>query len=90
MTADKPNASPQKSERRRIGKLKTASDVAKYIARCIRKTEGGGDENRQYKQVMMASLLLKALEASSLEVRISKLEESQINRRGSNGFEPER
>lgn len=61
--------------KRRIGKLKSAQDVAKYIARCIRQTEGGGDENRNYKLVMMAGILLKALEVSSLERRIDSLEE---------------
>lgn len=62
--------------KKRIGKLKTAKDVAKYIARCIRKTEQGGEDNRNYKLVMMASMLLKAIEISSLEDRIEKLEKT--------------
>ncbi len=67
--------------KKRIGKLKSAHDVAKYIARCIRQTEGGGDENRQYKLVTMASMLLKAIEVSYLEDRISALE-SVLQKKG--------
>jgi hypothetical protein len=67
--------------RTRVGRLKTATDVAKFIARCIRKTEGGGDENRKYKQVMMASMLLKAIELSDLEERVSSLERRLVEER---------
>ena len=73
-TAKQTEGNTESTSRKRIGKLKTAHDVAKYMARCIRKAEGGGDSNRYYKQVMMASMLLKAIEASSLEDRLAKLE----------------
>ena len=63
--------------RQRIGRLKSAQDVAKYMARCIRRSEKGeGDVvNRYYKLVMMASMMLKAFEAGDLERRIEALEE---------------
>jgi hypothetical protein len=70
MTQEKTDRKPRK----RLGKLKSASDVARYMAKCIRRTEGGGDENVYYKRVMMASMLLKALEVSALEERVSRLE----------------
>jgi hypothetical protein len=68
----------EKNKRKRIGRLKTASDIARYMARCIRRVERGGeggDSNENYKLVMMASVLVKTLEVSSLERRIQKLEE---------------
>jgi predicted GTPase len=64
------------STKRRVGKLKTANDVAKYMASCIRRAEGGGSDSANYKLVMMASMLLKALEVSSLEERLEKLEDN--------------
>jgi hypothetical protein len=69
--------SHQKVTRLRIGKLKTAQDVAKYMARCIRRSEKGeGDAvNRYYKLVMMASMMLKAFEAGDLVQRIEALEQ---------------
>ena len=61
---------------------KSASDVAKYIARCIKRTERGeGDGNTNYKLVMMASMLLKAIEGAELEKRIEKLERA-LQQRG--------
>ena len=58
--------------------LKTAQDVARFMARCIRtaaKGEGGkGAENRAYKLVNMSSQLLKAIEVASLEQRLANLE----------------
>jgi hypothetical protein len=66
-----------KTQRQRIGRLKTAQDVAKYMARCIRRGEKGeGDAvNRYYKLTMMASMMLKAFEAGDMEQRIKTLEE---------------
>jgi hypothetical protein len=46
------------------------------MARCIRRAEGGGSDSANYKLVMMASMLLKALEVSSLEERLEKLEDN--------------
>ena len=58
--------------------LKSAQDVARFMARCIRSTvkgEGGkAAENRAYKLVNMSSQLLKAIEVASLEQRLSNLE----------------
>jgi hypothetical protein len=70
---------PKNKPRKRIGRLKTAQDVAKYVARCIKLAErqGEGAENKYYKQVMMASILLRAVEASSFEERISQLEKAR-------------
>jgi hypothetical protein len=67
----------QRIQKLRIGRLKNAQDVAKYMARCIRRSEKGeGDAvNKYYKQVMMASMMLKAFEAGDIEQRIKALEE---------------
>lgn len=66
----------QKNQKLRIGKLKSAQDVAKYMARCIRRAERGeGDTNECYKLVMMASMMLKAFEAGGIEQRVRALEE---------------
>jgi hypothetical protein len=66
----------KKPKRKRVGPLKSPTDVAKYMARCIRITEKGeGDVNTSYKLVMMASMMLRAFEAGDLEERISRLEE---------------
>lgn len=62
---------------RRVGKLKSAQDISRYIARVIRRVERGGegaDPNLNYKLVMMASLLLKAIESGALEKRVARLE----------------
>jgi hypothetical protein len=56
-------------------RLKTAKDVARYMARCIRRAEQGGDCGDSYKLVTMASMLLKAVEVASLEERIKDLEQ---------------
>lgn len=62
--------------RTRVGRLKSSDDVAKYIARCIKRAERGeGEENRRYKLVMMASMLLKAIEAADIEKRVTRLED---------------
>ena len=64
-----------KKQRIRVGRLKTSRDVALYIARCIKRADRGeGDENGHYKRVMMASMLLKAIETSDIEARIEALE----------------
>ena len=68
----------QQTPRRRIGRLKTAKDVAHYIARCIKLSERGGDTegaNTYYKLCCMGSMLLKAIEVSTFEERIERLEE---------------
>ncbi|MFH0990270.1 MAG: hypothetical protein V1799_09695 [bacterium] len=59
--------------RQRI-RLKSARDVCRYISSCIRRAEQGGGDNTFYKRVMMASMLIKALEVTELEERIEKLE----------------
>ena len=59
-------------------RLKSAKQICNYISSCIRRAEqaGGGDaDNVFYKRVMMASMLIKALEVSDIEERIKKLEE---------------
>ena len=55
-------------------RLKTAKDVARYMAKCIRRAEQGGECGDSYKLVTMASMLLKAVEVASLEGRIEALE----------------
>lgn len=78
MTPSGTNTAPIRKQFKRIGRLKTAQDVAKYIARLIKRTErgeGAAEENRNYKLTMMASILLKAIEVSTLEKRIEKLEQ---------------
>lgn len=74
----------EKSERQTGGtvkrriRLKNASDVARYMSRCIRSVEQVGGEaeaNLSYKKVSMAVMLLKAIEVSSLEERIKDLEQ---------------
>lgn len=65
----------------RVGKLKSAQDVARYMARVIKRVEGGADGGQGYKLTMMASMLLKAIETSTLERRIERLE-STINAKG--------
>lgn len=68
-------ATQQKQTSKRIGRLKTSTDAAKFMARCIRGgVRGEGDMNTNYKLVMMASMLVKTLEVSSLEQRIEQLE----------------
>ena len=66
----------KKAKRLRLGRLESASDVAKYVARCIRDAhrEEGGNETKFYRRVLMASMLLKAVETASLERRINTLE----------------
>jgi len=52
--------------------------VARYISRCIKKAEQGGEDssaNTYYKLVTMASILLKAIETATFEDRIARLEE---------------
>ena len=66
---------PEKKRRVRVGKLDTAWDVAKYIQKCLRlSTKGEGEGTEMYRRVMMASMLLKAIETASLERRLSELE----------------
>ena len=60
----------------RIGRLETAQDISRYIARCIKKAERGGegDALRWYGLTTMSAVLLKAIEASTFENRIRALE----------------
>ena len=70
------------TKRKRIGKLQTAKDARRYIARCIRTAERENTSesvNTHYKLVMMASMLVKAIEMADLEERITKLETTQIS-----------
>ncbi len=75
MTAKRQETNARGQPRRRIGRLKTPQDVARFMAKCIKAAARGEGENRNYKLVNMASQLLKAIEVSSLEERISKLED---------------
>jgi predicted aminopeptidase len=70
---------PQKPVRKRIGRLKTAKDVTRYIARCIKKAEQGGDSTAYYRQTVMASILLKAIETATFEERIARIEQAIQN-----------
>jgi hypothetical protein len=55
--------------------------VAQYIARCIKRAEKGeGGENGHYKRVMMASMLLRAIESSDIENRIEALEQKLLDK----------
>jgi hypothetical protein len=70
----------------RVGRLKSAQDVAKYQARLIKRASrpGGGigvAVNECYKLCVMASMLAKTLETSELEKRIGALEQSS-NKKG--------
>lgn len=83
----KPETEPQPKPRKRI-RLKTAKDVVRYISSCIKRAEKGGGDNTFYKRVCMASMLIKALEVSTLEERLSRLEEIAEERKSeSNEFE---
>ena len=68
----------KKKRGKRIGRLKSASDVRAFIARCIRESarEGGTSSTVHYRNVMMATMLLKAIEVSAIEERINKLEQT--------------
>jgi hypothetical protein len=76
-----PEAIPKK--RIRSPKLKTASDVRKYLARLIQRVEvsgGGSAVSDAYKKSMIASLLLKSIEVSDLQSRIDAIEESLFSK----------
>lgn len=75
MTRSNTHTSTIRKERKRIGRLKTAQDVARFMAKCIKEAaRGEGAGTKQYNMVNMASQLLKAIEVSELEGRISNLE----------------
>lgn len=77
MTAKAPKKDTKQQPRKRIGRLKTPQDVARFMARCIKEAaRGEGTGTKQYNMVNMASQLLKALEVAELEKRIEKLERS--------------
>lgn len=68
----------KKEKRLRIGRLETASDVRKFLARMVKsavKGGGGTKTNDAYKISLMAAQLLKAIEVSELERRITELEQ---------------
>jgi hypothetical protein len=66
----------KKPRRKRIGRLKTASDDEKYIARKIKQVERGEEDvNHAYKLVIMAFMHQKAVVNGSLEKRVAQLEE---------------
>ena len=64
----------QGAKRQRIGRLKTPSDVAKFMARCIKRAARGDSPGIQYNLTNMSSQLLRALESAELEKRIEALE----------------
>jgi len=67
----------KKVKRFRIGRLETASDVRKFLARMVKsavRAGGGSQTNDAYKVSLMAAQLLKAIEVSELERRINELE----------------
>jgi hypothetical protein len=73
----------RKPSRKRIGPLRNAKDVARYMSRSIKRAErreGGDDPNIYYKLVTMASMLLKAIEVSTFEDRIARIEK-EIDKR---------
>ncbi len=74
MKREKEVAKYKAQQRKRIGRLKTAADVRKYIAKVIKRCEREGESNENYKLVMMASMLLKAVESAELEKKIEELE----------------
>jgi hypothetical protein len=68
---------PKQQPRKRIGRLRTPEDVARFMARCVKeaaKGEGAGMTTKYYNLVNMCSQLLKAIEVADLEKRIQKLE----------------
>jgi hypothetical protein len=72
----------KRQRRERVGPLNSAASVSKFMAKCIRRAcwagQGGGESsaNQQYKLVMMSSMLIKALEVSEIEKRLTKIEEA--------------
>ena len=70
------NAGQEQAKRIRVP-LKTAEDVRRFQARCIRRamTGGGVGVNDSYKLVTAASMLLKSIEVAGLEERIKRLEQ---------------
>ena len=72
-------AEPQLTRRTRI-RLKSVQDVCKYNSSCIRRTEREGGETTYYKRVMMAAMLVKALETGELEKRIERLESHLVDK----------
>lgn len=71
----------QKRRGKRIGRLKTPSDVARFMARCVRSAtrEGGSDAatvNHYYKLSLMSAMLLRAVEVADLEARLLRVEQS--------------
>jgi len=68
---------PKPAKRVRVGRLETASDVRRFLARMIKKaTRSGGGQavNDFYKISLMAAGLLKAIEVADLERRVELLE----------------
>jgi len=70
-----PTNTPKQQPRKRIGRLRTPQDVARFMARCIKEAaKGEGTGTKHYNLVNMSSQLLKAIEVADLEKRIQKLE----------------
>lgn len=75
MTHKRHEKNAEQQPRKRIGRLKTPQDVARFMAKCIKEAaRGEGTATKQYNMVNMASQLLKAIEVAQLEERIEALE----------------
>jgi len=76
----------KKAEIQKRVALKTAEDIRKFMARCVRlafRGEGGaGEVNEYYKLVNMASQLLRAVEVADLDKRLETLEDQIGGLRG--------
>lgn len=77
LTASDPVADGGLKPHRRIGRLNTAEDVKKFMAKCIKSAARGVVPRTQYNLVTMASQLLKAIEVANLEARIEQLEKNK-------------
>jgi len=75
MNAKAQQKDTEQKPRKRIGRLKSAEDVARFMAKCIKEAaRGEGTATKQYNMVNMASQLLRAIEVSELEKRLAVLE----------------
>jgi hypothetical protein len=75
MTPKQEEKGAKQQPRKRIGRLKTPQDVARFMAKCIKDAaKGEGMGTKYYNLVNMSSQLLKAIEVADLEKRIEKLE----------------
>ena len=75
MTDKSEEKATKQQSRKRIGRLRTSEDVARFMAKCIKgAAKGEGMGTKYYNLVNMSSQLLKAIEVADLEKRIEKLE----------------